>query len=481
MKTPGSRDPGVFAACNDQDFPALRRHLSLPSTRLAWSLNRISTVDTYLPGRSMRILFLSRWRPYPADNGSKIRIFNILRQLAASHEVSLLTFDDVADRHLPEHVEGLSFCMSARAIPYRPFEPARATAMLGFLSRQPRSLASTYSSEMHQAISEELRRRHFDLVVASQLSMLPYALEFPEVPAILEELELTVFRDAVRYAASPARRIRAELTWWKLASYLRSAVPRLRACTVASEAERANLKSIVPDYGSVAVIPNAVDAASYSSHSSVEPFTLVFSGALTYEPNADAMRYFLSSIYPRVRHVMPQVKLRITGRNAGFNAESLADPSGVELTGHMEDVRPLIAASTLSVVPLRRGGGTRLKILEAMALGTPVVSTSKGAEGLNVRDGESIGLADDPHSFANRVIELLTNPHLRARLAMGGRRLVEQQYDWSVIGEDLRRLVHNAAHTASTGRYDTATIPSNLLPGSTNAQEPEHTVRKSVV
>jgi polysaccharide biosynthesis protein PslH len=152
----------------------------------------------------------------------------------------------------------------------------------------------------------------------------------------------------------------------------------------------------------------------------------------------------------------------------GVDIANLLMPPGVQLTGYLADVRPTIAESWVSLVPLRQGGGTRLKILEAMALGTPVVSTSKGAEGLETNHGENILLADTAAEFAQRTIELLRSPELRARLVAGGRRLVESRYDWRVVGADLRQVVNSAAEQSAGVRQPCK--PSR----STTSQQSEH-------
>jgi glycosyltransferase involved in cell wall biosynthesis len=153
----------------------------------------------------------------------------------------------------------------------------------------------------------------------------------------------------------------------------------------------------------------------------------------------------LAEAFPRIARAVPDVALTVTGAHTGVDLASLPRPAGVRFTGHVPDVRPLVAQSWASVVPLRLGGGTRLKILESMALGTPVVSTTKGAEGLEVADGENILLADGPPAFADRVVELIRSPELRERIAAGGRRLVERAYDWHVVGRRLSNLVRDVA------------------------------------
>jgi glycosyltransferase involved in cell wall biosynthesis len=157
--------------------------------------------------------------------------------------------------------------------------------------------------------------------------------------------------------------------------------------------------------------------------------------------NYDAMGFFLGDILPLIKKERPEVVLRITGKTAGVPLEQLPNVDDVIFTGYLDDVRPSVAQSWVSVVPLRVGGGTRLKILEAMALGTPVVSTSKGAEGLDVTLGENILIADTPSGFADATLHLLEDHGLRARLSENGRSLVRTRYDWAQIGEEFERLL----------------------------------------
>lgn len=395
----------------------------------------------------VRILFLSRWCPYPANNGSKIRIFNAIRQLSRWHDVALLTFGDAAEVADASIVPALErYCSSVRIFPFRDYRPTSARALRGLFSPRPRYLVDTRSEELEAAIRENLDRFRPEVIVASQLHMAPYVDSERGVPAILEELELATFHEAVGQAGFPIGRARAALSWLKLAAYARGALPEFAACTVVSAPELDLLRRVAPGYDRASVIPNAVDLSAYDGEFG-EPRanSLVFSGALTYEANHDALRYFLSEIYPLIQRAIPSVSLTVTGTAGTLESWSLPRHAGVQLVGRVPDVRPTIAGSWASVVPLRRGGGTRLKILEALAMGTPVVSTRKGAEGLDVTDGEDILLADDPRGYAAKAVQLLQSSELRRRLASAGKVLVREKYDWSRVGGELNHLVEVAA------------------------------------
>jgi glycosyltransferase involved in cell wall biosynthesis len=354
----------------------------------------------------MRILFLSTWYPYPPDNGSRIRVFNLVKRLARHHEVALLSFarGPVSKERLTEME---SYCRPVHAVPYKEFSPNRLKALLGFLSSRPRSVVDTYSREMQVLVEQVRSSESFDVVVASQAGAAPYALLLSQAPRVFEEVELAVIYERFASQRSLLSRARSGLTWWKMSRFMDRLLRDFQGCTVVSEQERDLLARVVPEYGSVAVVPNGVDLEENSGDFGPPgPDTLVYSGALTYGANFDAMEFFLRDIFPLVKARRPDASLRITGRTDGVPIEQLPLGDGVELTGYLDDIRPAVAQSRACVVPLRVGGGTRLKILEA----------------------------DTPGEFAEMVLRLLTDDSLHHRLRDNGRRLVRECYDWSAIG-----------------------------------------------
>jgi glycosyltransferase involved in cell wall biosynthesis len=390
----------------------------------------------------MKVLFLSSWFPYPPDNGSRIRIFNLIKQLSREHDITLLSFSrdgEVAEERLKMMRR---YCSTVQAVPLAPFRPTSFRSILGFFSLRPRSFVDKYSRRM-QGLVERIRREgDFSVVIASQLDTAPYAVTLDGLPRVFEEVELATLREQYTSQSRVGRRLRYGLMWWKTRRFTAHLLRQFDGCTVVSQQERANVLSIAPNCRHVVVVPNGVDLDRYKGHfGAPEPGTLVFPGALTYGANLDAIEFFLRKVFPLVKARWPEVILRITGKTDGVPVDRLPLDESVILTGYLDDVRPAVAQSWACVVPLRVGGGTRLKILEAMALGTPVVSTSKGAEGLEATRGEDILIADTPAEFADAVLRLLDDRALRARLAVNGRRLVESQYGWGDIGEKLDQLL----------------------------------------
>ncbi|HEY3297208.1 MAG TPA: glycosyltransferase family 4 protein, partial [Armatimonadota bacterium] len=210
------------------------------------------------------------------------------------------------------------------------------------------------------------------------------------------------------------------------------------------EPERVLMTEVLNGRGTkhMEVIPNGVDPGLlHYVGPPKEKDVLVFSGAMTYNPNLDAARQLCGDVLPRIRKSVPQTSLRITGGCGDLDVTDMQSISGVEFTGYVDDIRPVVASASALVVPLRIGGGTRLKILESMALGTPVVSTPIGAEGLDVTDGVDILLGESPEELAAQTVRLLTDPDLASRVSSAAAQLVGERYRWPDIAEKFERTV----------------------------------------
>jgi polysaccharide biosynthesis protein PslH len=396
----------------------------------------------------VKILFLSRWFPTPADNGSKIRILNLLQGLALEHELTLLSFAEPKDE---ENVPALKdICRKVVLAPWREFNPKTFRAVLGFGDPRPRSIVDTYSKQMEQRIITELAARPaYDLVIASQLTMASYQAHFGGLPALFEELELAAHFNRYTTARPGLSKLRHWTSWFKLQSYLSRLLSGYKAVTVVSEKEKQIVSRVAPARTPVHVIPNCLDVSNYpATFAKSETPALIFTGSFAYAPNYEAVCFFLEKIFPLVLEKMPQVRLKITGSPAGRVLPAGLLSRQVEHAGYVPDIKPVIGASWVSVVPLLEGGGTRLKILEAMALGTPVVSTRKGAEGLDAQTGQDLFIADSPQEFANSILSLLAEPALRDRFSRNGRRLVEQAYNWKAVMPGFLEIVEQISRSS---------------------------------
>lgn len=394
----------------------------------------------------MRILFLSAWCPLPADNGAKLRISHLLRRLAQHHDIDLLSFAPEAP---PEDTqrELQSFCASVELIRETPFAGHPVSRLKTALRPEPRSILANHSPTMAAAVRKRASAG-YDLVVASELHMAPYALLVP-VPRLLEEIELAILRDQMDHQQHAVAKMRYGLTWRKTTSYISGLLQHFIGATVVSEREMALLRPLVPPHIRLEVVPNGVDLSSAANIvAEPTPDTLIYPGALSYDANYDAVQYFIDAILPRVRATRPDVRFRVTGRATAEQIAALSNRN-VEFTGYLNDVRPAIANAWAEVVPLRQGGGTRLKVLEALALGTPVITTRKGVEGLDLLPERDFLLADTPEEFAGQVVRLLRSPQLRAELVEQGRSAV-QRYDWNHSAARLNDLVVACAIAGAT-------------------------------
>jgi polysaccharide biosynthesis protein PslH len=385
----------------------------------------------------MRLLVISTWFPYPPDNGSKIRAHYLVRALAGDHEVTVVAFrpPNTPDADLPANVQVVTVADD-------PFRYINRPQWIKYASPIP--LAFWPSRQMQRALNETGPATRWNAVVAIQTPVAQYTTHFADIPRVID-ID-TSFSYQLQERHDHQATFRTWLSWQKTHQYEARMFRCFQAGSVVSSEEADFVRSMVKNTACrVEVVSNGVDCQFHRIDSNpVRPSTLIYSGALTYSANYDAMRFFLSQVYPRLRQECPTISLTITGSTEGVDLRGLLLDESVHFSGYVQDIRQRVSSSAVCIVPIRQGSGTRLKILEAMALGVPVVSTRKGAEGLDVVDGEHVLLADDPGEFAAKVISVLQDAALRERLSSQARRLVEQRYDWRTIGQQFVDLVETA-------------------------------------
>jgi len=390
----------------------------------------------------MNILFLSRWYPYPANNGSKLRIYNLLRGLSQHHTVTLLSFNDQPPGEV--NAEMMKFmCEDVHVVPWREFDPNSLRARSGFFNLKPRSLIDTFSAEMAAKITQLLTTKKFDVVIASQLAMAAYYPHFKQVPAVFEELEIGLSLEDSRRSGGWGKRLRHAFTWFKQRMYLARLLKSFQAAIVVSEQEKNLVIKNFPHVNNILVIPNCMNMDDYKNiHAEPQPNTLIFTGSFRYHTNYEAMKWFVGEVFPLILQKIPSAQLIITGDHAGL---PLPSNHHVILAGYVDDVKSLIASSTIALAPLWSGGGTRLKILEAMAIGTQVIATSKGAEGLEAVAGAHLFVEDEPARFAGEAVRLLRDSDLRTRVSQSARQLVREKYEWQGVMPAFLEALSRAA------------------------------------
>ncbi len=403
----------------------------------------------------MRILVLSTWFPYPTDQGSKIRAYHLIRGLAQRNELAMVSFEDKPVQ--PAWIEHMrQFCSRIEVVPQKPFTYTSAGTIRGWLSVKPSAVVAGYSHQMADCVQQVANEWKPDMVLAITFVTVPYALQLKGLPKMLDVDNLLAYMLYEEYQATqhPLKRARRYLAYWKMFQYEQQMFRKFDLCLIVSDRDNRRVQENFRSVKSlVGIVPNGVDLEYYQPGiSTVLENQLIFNGALTYSPNYNAMRFFLGEIFPKIRAKVPGAHLYITGSTQGVDIDSLPNRQNVTFTGYLEDIRPAVASSQVCVVPLQEGAGTRLKILEAMALGTPVVSTTKGAEGLDVESGRHLLIADSPEEFAAHTLSLLNNNRLRASLSANAARLLRDQYDWRAIGSKFCDLADQTYAQARSKR-----------------------------
>lgn len=397
----------------------------------------------------MRLLVLSHFYPLPANNGVKMRTWAMLRALAAEgQDVTLLTCAD------PREVDGhdaelRKVCRQIECLPWSLTSLSSGRQYAGrlkaLLSSLPYGVLRFQSEAIQQHLLRLLGSHSFDAIICIE----PYLLincpaAFP-VPFILDNqnLEHIVLERYLAHDPNPARRLYAWLEARKLRIWEQRAWSWASLVTACSEHDKRLMNQLSPDL-SVAVLPNVIDVDSYSPSLDDDGRTVLYAGGMDWYPNRDAVEFFVADILPELRKSTPRIRFEVAGRDAqdGF-AKKFTTLPHVHFTGTVPDMRPEMAKAAVSVVPLRIGSGTRLKILEAAAMAKPIVSTRVGAEGLDFVDGKEIILADDPNLFARAVAGLLADPGRRKMLGEAARRRVELQYGLPALRTALRTALKN--------------------------------------
>ena len=389
------------------------------------------------------LLALSPWFPCPADNGSRIRIFHLLRELSRHFRIRLVAgLQDDSPRDIPAPLARI--CEAVLTAPWQWHDGGQATGRAGairaLVSPVPRSIRETDNPALRELIRGEIARRP-DAVLVCELGIAPFVSLAdlpPQTPCVLDGAEFSTAEKA------QAAGLRNRLTYGKARAYWHTALRPYTSITAVSSAEADAVRRVTGAGGPpVAVVANGVEVAAYPPRdpARVVPGRLIYNGALTYGPNLDAARWFAREILPAIQAEAPDAHLHITGRYTPEIAAEFAPFPGVTLTGFVPDMGAELAAAACCVVPLQGGGGTRLKILEAWAAQVPVVSTAVGAAGLSGAHSSHLLLANDAARFALSVVRVLRDPALAQTLAQNGRDLAAREYDWQAIGATLAALL----------------------------------------
>ena len=394
----------------------------------------------------MKILFLTPQAPYPPRQGAALRNYHLLRHCASKHEVHLLTCLPLQAEEWSEP-ELLNICSRVEGF-HQPERPLHSRLISSLASTRPDMALRLEQEWSHTILQRMLAEENYDLVQVEGLEMAPYGFRIlgasgDRPPVVFDahnaeyllqkRAALTDVRSLDRWHAA----VYSMLQWRKLYHYERAFCRAVDGIVSVSEPDRRALTSLAPQTPTVSV-PNGIEISRYEPEPlpAASPPLLVFTGKMDYRPNVDAMLWFGLKVFPRIRRQL-DVRLQIVGMDPHPRLDRLRKITGVELTGAVDDIVPYMHDASVYLTPMRVGGGTRFKILEALACAKPVVSTSLGVEGIPLRDGEHLCIADDEQSFADAVLSLLRDQAAGGErsLALGtaGRSFVEERFTWDTI------------------------------------------------
>jgi sugar transferase (PEP-CTERM/EpsH1 system associated) len=405
----------------------------------------------------MRLLWLKSDVLLPLDTGGKLRTWHLLRHVAARHDVTYVGFESSVQS--AEQIEGMREV--ARSVHLVPRSHAAkgslrfyADAAFHIADPLPYAVGKYRSAAFRRWIERLLHEQRFDLIVCDFLVPavnLPRRLPCPSV-IFTHNVEAEIWR---RHADTKTGRLGRLLYGMQHRRMLRfegRTLARFDGVLAVSDADRDTFARLYPGAirEPVQVIPTGVDTGFFTpAASSPSSRSLVFTGSMDWLPNEDAMLFFCREVLPLIRREEPDATVSIVGRAPTPAVARLARQHGAVVTGRVDDVRPFIAGAAVYIVPLRIGGGTRLKIFEAMSMGKAVVSTTIGAEGLPVTDGTHLVLADEPQPFADAVVRLLRNIDHRRSLEAAARELVVERYDWGAVAGQFERALLRFARRAA--------------------------------
>jgi len=409
----------------------------------------------------LHILIVTPSLPWPLVWGFGIRVYQIIRYLAQRHDVSVLAYAG------PDDEDGASALQQTGATIHtvvrdEPSTAAKRQAQLTSLFA-PASFQwqSLESKAMQTAIDRLLAAERFDVIQVESSQMCGFEFKFPG-PLLVDEhnIEYELLYRTFKTERSPLRKFYNWIEYRKFRHEEQRSWKRSDGCILTSDREEAILRQVATHTPTL-VVPNGVDIDSFQPSLGVrDPNNVVFVGVMHYRPNVDAAMYFVREILPHLVRERPNLTFTIVGGGPPEELRRLAGKN-VLLTDRVPDTRPYVARAGVSVVPLRMGSGTRLKVLEGLAMGSPLVSTSLGCEGIDIVDGEHLVVADEPLAFARGVLRILDDPALASMLGRNGRALVESRYSWPSVLHQLETFMASGHRISgvSGGRNDRLQAP----------------------
>lgn len=398
----------------------------------------------------LRILWVKVGGLWPLNTGGRLRSFHLLRELSATHEVTVLTTHG-PDEDPDALSRQLNRCREVRSLPHRSAKKNSGRFFLAlarsWLTRLPVDLFKNRIPALRDAVAQSLASGDFDLVVADFLVAIPNVPLDGKTPVLhfSHNVEYMIWQRLGSTEQRLPHKALLALEWRKMRRYELEACRRADYTVAVSEQDRDQLGEGLaqPRIGAIATGVD-LDYFQVGDRDQEAGREIVFSGSMDWFPNEDAILHFIDAILPLLREEIPDVTVTVVGRNPSDRLRAAADQASIRVTGTVPDVRPYVQRAAVYIVPLRIGGGTRLKIYEALAMGKAVVSTHIGAEGLPLEEGKHILRADEPADFAREVLGLLEDPERREALGTAGRTLMEERFSWAQVAREFEQYCRKA-------------------------------------
>lgn len=395
----------------------------------------------------MKILFISYDFPYPPTGGSISRDYNLIKQLSKHHELYWIN-RTIRGEIKQEYQDEMKKYFKEINIVSWDYKHNALGMLSSLFTNVPYIIKRFKSEEMKATVTETIERNKFDLILCDHIYLSQYIPEkiIGKIPVIPnnEDCGFTYYK---RMAESPGfvRSSYGALQWKKLLNYEIEVLKKYKVYITTSEKE----KELISEYyneAEICVIENGVDNEFFHERERKDNNpNIVFTAWFKYYPNVSAAVNFAKNVFPLIKKEIPEIKFYLVGKEPPEKVKQLANIPGIIVTGYVDDVRDYLSNADAAVIPLEIGGGTRLKILEALSMKIPVVSTKLGAEGLSVENGKNILISQSDSDFAEKVIMLIRNKDLAKKLANNGKLLTQKKYDWTQIGEKLNVFLNEFA------------------------------------
>lgn len=393
----------------------------------------------------MTILFFTSELPYPLITGSKIKTFNLIKNLSYKHKIILLSFSSEKEKE-KDMIDYLKkWCLEVKIISMPLIKINLKYRIIRFFSFFPEVIRKYMSKQAKEIFLEILNNYKIDLIHFDAIYVSNYIKYVENIPNVLHQnnIESLNYLSVIKKRKiNKFKKIRLFLEYYKYKKYEFNICKKFNSCLMVSLEEKKFLEKNCSK-AKTDLLLNGVDTDYFKFiKTEIESFSLIFTGTMYYEPNVDAMEYFCNEIFPLLKQKIPTVKLYIVGQKPPQKIINFGKDENIIITGFVEDVREYIAKSCIYIVPIRTGGGTKTKILEAWSMEKPIVSTLFGAIGLDYIPNENIVIADTPSEFANKIIMLFENENMRIKLGKKGKEIIEKKYDYKIISKNLDKIYH---------------------------------------